>query len=263
MTHRKIELPMIKNLKYNLLISVILPVLFVTAAHAKPHTVFQYSVLNSLMSGVFEGDMPMSELLKNGDFGIGTFDRLDGEMIIVDGKVYQARSDGMVIERNDNVKVPFAQLCSFEPQEHFIISDAISLESVKKLMNVKLHSENIMYAVKITGRFNYVKTRSVPKQSEPYRPLAVVIKEQSVFELNNVEGQVIGFRQPDYIREINVPGYHFHFINKSKTAGGHVLEINIASAEVMLDSIYEYNVKFSNGSSFLNKDLSGDFQYKP
>ncbi|MCX5749367.1 MAG: acetolactate decarboxylase [Candidatus Saganbacteria bacterium] len=254
---------MVRTLKLRIFVSVFILVFFFSPAFAKPHAVFQHSLLNSLMAGVYKGDMKVSELLKYGDFGVGTFDRLDGEMIIVDGKIYQVRSDGNVIERHGDAKVPFAQVCSFKPQESFAISNIPSLESVKTLIWSKLNSKNLIYAIKIKGRFNYVKTRSVPKQSEPYRPLAEIIKKQSVFEFSAVEGQVIGFWLPDFIKGINAPGFHFHFLNKELTAGGHVIEMSVASAEVMLDDIYKYNLEFPRESSFLNKDLSGDLQYKP
>ncbi len=254
---------MIKNIRLQILISVLVAGLFFAAAYAKPHTVFQFSVLNSLMAGVYDGELPVAELLKNGDFGVGTFDGLDGEMIIADGKTFQVRHDGIVIHRQDNPSIPFAQVCSFKPQDSFYLSNTASLESLKQIINTKLHSKNLICAIKIKGRFNHVKTRSVPMQSKPYRPLAEVLKNQSIFEFTNVEGQIIGFRQPEFIREINAPGYHFHFLNKDLTAGGHMLEVSIASAEVMLDRMYEYHLQFPNSKDFLNKDLSGDLQYKP
>src|SRR6202158_1160555 len=57
-------------------------------------TIFQTSTVDALMEGASQGDMTMGELKTHGDFGLGTFDGLDGEMIELDGKVFQVRADG-------------------------------------------------------------------------------------------------------------------------------------------------------------------------
>ena len=48
----------------------------------------------SLLDGIYDGDFYMSEAKEHGDFGIGTFNRLDGELIGFDGEFYRLRSDG-------------------------------------------------------------------------------------------------------------------------------------------------------------------------
>lgn len=254
---------MARMIKTQILVLVLVFLVLFSASYAKPHAVYQYSPLNSLMSGVYEGGKTISELVKHGDFGMGTVNGLDGELVIVDGHAYQIRSDGRVIVLGGRTKVPFAQVCFFSPQQSFIISGGVSLEAAKALIDSKLNSRNIFHAIKIKGLFSRVKARSVPKQIKPYLPLAEAIKKQSVFEFVITEGQIIGFRQPDYIKEINTPGYHFHFLNKDMTAGGHLLELRIVSAEVTIDTINEYNVEFPKDNNFLQKDLSGGLQYKP
>lgn len=253
---------MIKILKANTLGVLVFLVLF-SVSYARPHSVYQYSVLNSLMSGVYDGGGTISGLLEHGDFGIGTVNGLDGELVITGGQAYQVRSDGTVIVLDGGTKVPFAQVCFFDPQKSFMISGPISLEAAKALIDSRLGSKNVFYAVKMKGVFSYIKARSVPKQSKPYPLFAEAVKKQSLFEFVTAEGQVIGFRQPDYIKEINTPGYHFHFLDKQKASGGHVLDLHIASAEVTIDAIREYCVEFPEDGGFLKKDLSGSLQYRP
>ena len=50
--------------------------------------------MTALLDGIYDGEMTIGELLGKGNFGIGTFDALDGEMIILDGVCYQLRGDG-------------------------------------------------------------------------------------------------------------------------------------------------------------------------
>ena len=64
---------------------------------AAPRTeLFQYATINSLLAGVFDGDLTIAKLKRHGDLGIGTFNALDGEMLALDGQFYQIRSDGHV-----------------------------------------------------------------------------------------------------------------------------------------------------------------------
>jgi acetolactate decarboxylase len=89
--------------------------------------------------------------------------------------------------------------------------------------------------VRVDGRFDYVKTRSVPRQRKPYPPLAEVVESQPTFELHDVQGSLLGFRFPIYAQGINVAGNHFHFITADRDAGGHVLEFRLARCELRVD----------------------------
>ena len=58
------------------------------------HAVYQTSTMGALLDGVYDGDVTIAELLRHGDFGLGTFNHLDGEMLVLDGVCYQLRGDG-------------------------------------------------------------------------------------------------------------------------------------------------------------------------
>ena len=76
-------------------------------------TLYQVSTIDALMQGVFDGVQPVGELKRHGDFGIGTFDALDGEMIVLDGVVYQAKADGRIYPVKDSATTPFATVTHF------------------------------------------------------------------------------------------------------------------------------------------------------
>ena len=46
-----------------------------------PVEIFQTSTMAALLDGVYEGNVSIRELLRHGDFGLGTFNILDGEML--------------------------------------------------------------------------------------------------------------------------------------------------------------------------------------
>jgi acetolactate decarboxylase len=55
-----------------------------------------------------------------------------------------------------------------------------------------------------------------------------------------------------------VPGYHFHFISKDRTRGGHVLQCRARALRVGLQMLCEYDVRLPSEGAFLSADLSKD-----
>ena len=219
---------------------------------------YQVSAINALLGGAYEGSESFAGLKKHGDFGIGTFDELDGEMLALDGEFYRVRADGKIYRVNDNDSTPFASVVFFQADNSFEINDDINYEELLKQLDESLPSENLFYAIKISGKFKNVKTRSVPKQEKPYRDLVEVVKNQPTFEFENVEGTLVGFRCPPYSTGVNVPGYHFHFITKDKSGGGHVLDCTLDDVTVKTDTKMEFVMSLPGNREFLELDLSKD-----
>ncbi len=70
---------------------------------------FQYNTLSALFAGLYGGTLKIKDLLQYGDHGIGTLNAIDGELIVIDGKAYQTKSENgqvQVIEVDPNEKVP-------------------------------------------------------------------------------------------------------------------------------------------------------------
>ncbi|MCX5677564.1 MAG: acetolactate decarboxylase [Candidatus Omnitrophica bacterium] len=200
-------------------------------------TLYQVSVLDALMKGDYDGKVTLNEIRRHGDFGIGTFDRLDGEAIELDGIFYQVRSDGTVRRPSGDIRSPFSMVKFFGADIEFSVPRESDYLSLQKFIDSRLPTRNIPYAIKVEGRFSYIKTRSVPAQNKPYSPLSEVVKNQSVFEFTDIAGTLVGFRIPDYMKGVNMPGYHLHFISRDKTKGGHVLACVIDSAKANVDDI--------------------------
>jgi hypothetical protein len=130
-------------------------------------TVFQTSTVDALMEGASEGDMTMTELKTHGDFGLGTFDGLDGEMIELDGKVFQVRADGHAHPVEDSARTPFATVSFFKADESaHLVRRCEQTEMLAEVAKM-LPSQNMFHALRIEGRFEYVKTRAVAKQERP------------------------------------------------------------------------------------------------
>jgi acetolactate decarboxylase len=223
---------------------------------ANKDILFQASTIDALLVGVYDGEMAFVELKRHGDFGLGTFNGLDGEMIAVDGEFYQVKVDGIAYPVQDSMKTPFSVVTFFEPDESFTIDAEMNYEQIKTRLDGRIPTENIFYALRIKGVFKYIKTRSVPAQEKPYRHLVDVVKDQSVFEFHDVEGTIVGFRTPGFVKGINVPGYHLHFITEDRKAGGHVLECEMQHVGVELDFTSELHVVLPKGTAFTTVDLT-------
>jgi acetolactate decarboxylase len=219
---------------------------------------FQYSTIDALLAGVYDGQLTNGELKKQGNLGLGTFNALDGEMVVLDGRVYQVAFDGKVNLMPDTGKTPFAAVTSFTPQKSIPINKAVNLAALTKLIDQGLPTTNIFYALKIEGRFSQVKARSVPRQVRPYPPLAKVVEKQAVFHFKDVEGTMLGFRCPPFAKGVNVPGYHLHFLTKDRKAGGHVLDCRVENLTAQIDSIHKFSLVLPEDQDFYRLDLDKD-----
>jgi len=223
-------------------------------------TLFQLSTIGALLVGVYDGAMPYSELQRKGDFGLGTFDALDGEMVCLDGTFYQIGMDGSAVPAAGSMTAPFAMVTTFDTDLSETFTDINGYEFLKQSLDAMLPTPNIIYAVKITGSFSYVQARSVPAQTKPYPPLSDVIESQAVFEFYDVEGTLIGFRMPGYAEGVNVSGYHFHFLTKDRLSGGHLLACDIHSAEAAVDCIHDLVLELPSYDAFYTAELAADDQ---
>jgi acetolactate decarboxylase len=197
---------------------------------AAAHRAFQTSTVSALLDGAYDGDVTFAELAGAGDFGLGTLNGCDGEMIAIDGRFLRADVEGRVEEVPGDARTPFAVLTRFEARHRFELAGGASFDELCAAIDERIGHPEIVHALRIDGRFARVHCRSVPKQSKPYRPLADVLGEQSVFDFEDADGTLLGFRFPDLGLGVGVAGYHLHFISDDRSRGGHVLDC-LAGAE--------------------------------
>jgi acetolactate decarboxylase len=220
----------------------------------------QISVINALMVGRYDGVVPISELLKYGDFGIGTLDHLDGELIIFEGKVYQIRADGQIVEVDPKTTTPFAVATPFDKDGDFPCPEVASLTALESHLFDKLPQLNNFLALRIDAELDTITMRSVKRQEPPYKPLAEVARSQSVWTVHNVKGTMIGLRSPSWVTGLNVPGYHWHFLSSDHKSGGHILDCKIRAGTVQFDLCDNWFIKLETTPDFnlakIGQDLS-------
>jgi acetolactate decarboxylase len=227
-------------------------------AQANSGVLSQTSTITALLEGGYDGVITCGDLKRKGNFGIGTFDRLDGEMVLLDGVVYQAKADGTVSQPPASLSVPFAAVTRFTFTTREPLGAAANLESLKKNLDGLRTGGNLFYAVRVEGVFDHVKYRSVPPQVKPYPKLTEVAARQPVFERQSIRGTLVGFWCPEYARTLNLPGYHLHFISEDRKSAGHLLDCSWQGGTVALDVISEFHLSLPQTADFQKLNLSGD-----
>ena len=219
---------------------------------------YQTSTIQALSAGDYDGQVTLCALKQHGDFGLGTFQALDGEMVALDGLFYQVKVDGRAYPVNEAAGIPFAQVTFFDTDKTFVVDNELSYAQLKQYLDKLLPSKNIFYALKISGRFKYVLTRSVPKQAKPYAGLEQAVKQQKVFEFYNIEGTVVGWRSPEYSENLSVGGYHLHFISADRLSGGHLLDFQASGVKIEIDETTDFYLSLPDNQEFLDLNLNAE-----
>lgn len=219
------------------------------------HTLFQVSTSGALVAGVYDGVVSVGSILEHGDFGLGTFANLDGEMVVLDGRVYQVQGSGRVSEAGPEAEAPFAVVTRFSPQTEVEIGPVRSFNELESRCDQHRTSGNIFYAMRLDGRFRRVRARAV-NPPKPGARLIDAAKAQSEFSFSDVEGTLVGLWSPGFSSAFSVAGYHLHFISNDRQHGGHVLDVEAGLLRLRVEALTDFHLALPESEAFLRADLS-------
>ncbi|HKM99389.1 MAG TPA: acetolactate decarboxylase [Candidatus Binataceae bacterium] len=220
-------------------------------------TLFQVSTSTALVEGIYQGAVNIAQLRQHGDFGLGTFEGLDGEMVALDGHFFHVRSDGKVREAADSDLSPFAVVTRFQAEKTIEIPICPDFNFLTAQLDKLRTSSNVFYAIRVDGAFDFVHTRAMCK-SEEGTPLVVAAAHQPEFRMREVRGTMVGFWSPEYTKTIEVPGYHLHFITDDRASGGHVLELSGSNLSARIQQVNDLQIALPENEEFLRADLTRD-----
>lgn len=225
-------------------------------------TIYQVALLQSLAMGYLDGSITVKDLKTHGDTGIGTFEGVNGEMIVLDGVVYQADENCKIKVMNDKETIPFSNVTFFEKDFSVKLTNVADKAAFEKILNeqVEKYGRNSFYMVKITGTFNEILVRSERGAKEPYPTLVEVLKTQKEISPKNVSGTIVGLYCPDFMSSLNSTGWHFHFITADKKYGGHVLGLNLKSGEAQFDKTDAFKMDLPTKKNFHELNFKKDMQ---
>ncbi len=229
------------------------------AANIKTDACYQVATLQSLAKGNYDGYETMEQLLEHGDIGLGTFDELNGEMIVLDGVCYQALSDGSVIQTDLTETTPFASVKWLEDDYESTLEPCDTIEELKTELDTFTaeNGGNSIYIGKIEGTFSEITVRSELSQEKPYKELVDVLEtDQREYTYEEISGTIVCVYMPDYLENVNTPGWHLHFVDDTRTKGGHVLGLSMSSGSLVLDQADSFVMTMPTDSSFQDMNLT-------
>lgn len=221
------------------------------------HTLYQVSTSTALVQGVYQGCVTVGQIKQHGNFGLGTYDALDGEGLMLDGRVWHAMSNGQVVEAPDGETAPFWVCTEFEADQEATLATVSSWDDLTTQLD-KLHSsQNLFVAYRVDGEFDEINYR-VACKSEPGTNLVAATSHQAEFTFQKCTGTLMGFWTPTYARTFNIPGYHLHFLSEDHQHGGHVLNVKAQNLKVQVMTVQNVTMALPESPQFLAADLSGD-----
>jgi acetolactate decarboxylase len=223
---------------------------------------YHYSIWAALVNKVYDGKLTVKEARTKGDIGLGTYNGADGELVMIDGVMYHVPSSGEVKMATDDMEIPYINATFFDKDLSFDVQERINYDSLRKLIQKQFPSRNFFYAFKIHAELDTLKLGSLYKQEMPYQEgLDSLMPKRPTFQAKNVSGTMVGFFCPDFMGDINVAGFHLHFVSDDKKTGGHVMEFMGKNFKVEMDKISSYNFVLPETTAFDTVNLEKKFQY--
>ncbi|SFF00906.1 acetolactate decarboxylase [Chitinophaga sp. CF118] len=219
-------------------------------------SLFTVGIGAGLIGGLYDGFYPFKSLKKHGDFGLGAPDKLDGEIMIFQGKIYQTQHTGKTFIVDDKQLTPFAMINFFHPDIKITPNMPMNKATLFHYLDSILTNINGMYAIHISGKFSYVKTRAFPPVKEhEHTPLADMLNLQHFFEFADSQGDMIGYRLPSFMDNTNIAGYHFHYLSQQKDAGGHIIDLKTDNIVIEIDILDNYTIQVPATKDFEHFDF--------
>lgn len=195
-----------------------------------------------LIQGGYDGILSVAEVQRHGDHGLAGADKLDGEMVLVDGQFYQFLASGQVVQPSSAMRLPFAAVTRWEGGRDVAVRPGLVYGAGMTALDTLVADPNAFYAVRIEGTWDTLVVRTFREQTRPYPPLDSAAAHQVVDTLVNVRGVMVGFRQPPYAMPMTLPNYHLHFITADRTRGGHVLGFTARDVRMQVSQRPDFTV---------------------
>lgn len=226
-----------------------------TTIPAADAAVTQFAVLDALLAGAYESGITVAAVRELGDFGIGCCDHLGGEVLILDGEVFECTVGAPPDRMRGEQILPFVDVCRFPAAEGVDVT-AADLGAFTDRVEQDLVSRNLFHAVRVDGLFSSLRVRITPRQEHPFRPLAEVTSGQIETVLDDVRGTLVGFWSPSIYQGITVAGLHVHFLTDDRTVGGHVLDVAIGEGRLRLAAYARFDLRLPADDMFLRTELT-------
>lgn len=207
-------------------------------------TLFQYSHFWAVNHGAYEGNLRIDEIFAHGNTGLGTFNGLDGELVLINNKAYHCTGGKARLAHTDEL-LAWCAIAPLASPQAINLSNVKDLAQLSYLLRTHFSSENFPYVISLQGEFANIKVGSVPKQQKPYLPIETVIKDSLYFDTGTITATLVGFFAPTFLFPIKSSGLHFHFVSDDLEQGGHVLDCQITNAALTFTRLEKIELQLS------------------
>ncbi len=226
--------------------------------------VHQFSFVDALVAGLYEGAFPASEVLAAGDLGVGCGDALDGELVLLDGAPYLCRGDGEVVPVHPDALLPFAEVVQFRPTLSMPI-ESMAEKEFEAFVEELVPSNNLFYAIRVEAEFDRMTVREATRQQRPFPGLAEAVKSQHENRVGATAGTMLGFKGPDVFQGLSVADFHLHYLDGARGFGGHVMDFALARGTLTMEAYAGFTLRLPQVASYLEAeldDISADEQIR-
>lgn len=221
-------------------------------------TLYTAGHAGAFIGGLYDAFYPYGKLLRHGDFGLGAPDKLDGELLILNGHIYQTQSTGKTSEVKSGA-TPFAVVNYFHADETLTAPAGLNKTKLSAWLDSVLPKQNYIYAIHLRGTFRRIKTRAFPPVNQkPYQPLTSLIGLQHFFNFDQINGDLVGYRIPEFMEGANISGYHLHFLSADKQHGGHIVDLETEKVTVEVERLNSFTVYIPHTKDFEKFDFRKD-----
>lgn len=216
--------------------------------------VHQFSFVDALVAGLYEGAFEASVVVDHGDLGLGCGDALDGELVLLDGRLVVCRADGTISAVPLAERIPFAEVVRFEPTDRHAVQN-LGEKQFESFVESVVPSDNLFYALRVRADFASMTVREAARQQRPFRGLAEAVRDQRESTHGATRGTMVGFKGPDVFQGLSVADFHLHYVDDSGEFGGHVLDFELVEGTVELEAFSTFTLHLPEVDSYLDAEL--------
>ena len=214
----------------------------------------QFSFVDALVAGLYEGAFAASDVAAAGNLGLGCGDALDGELVLLDGRMVLCRADGTVQDVAADERLPFAEVVVFEPTFSHEVA-GLGERQFEDLIESLVPSNNLFYALRVEATFDRMTVREAVRQQAPYRGLAEAVKDQRETTVGETSGTMLGFKGPDVFQGLSVADFHLHYLDDARGFGGHVMDFGLTRGTLTMEAYAGFHLRLPQVESYLDAEL--------
>ncbi len=205
---------------------------------------YQYSHAFIFEQKKYDGHYPAGNLKKHGNIGLGTFNGLNGELVMLEGECYQCIPKKPVKIAADDVLIPWGVVTAFtDNASKTTLENITHFSQLESKLSELTDMHNAPYVFHIQAEFNHLLLRQVIKQEKPYiLSLEEVYAESPPENIGPITADLVGFYIPEFMQGLQPKGLHFHGVTTDKQSGGHLADLSFKTATLTFEKITDIKV---------------------